>query len=298
MTKSESGNVLEIDELPWWDVTELPDEDDELARAPSVAPYSYDSEQRTLVGIGPSRRARRSHPAAAPQSERMPQSEPPGPFIADDDELTTAPRRRRLGKRALAICLVLLVPLAAVGLLRRLSRSGEPTRESASVAVPPLASAALASAPKSLAVAADERDLHATQEVAETKDPDVARGTKTEDAAPAASRDGSEEHPQSAAPAERGTNEATPPSVRLAEVPASPAVVDRSNGDSNAGTIDVTSTPPSSVVLDGRPLGKSPSLVRAPAGAHTLVFIHPLYGRRSLSISVRPGETTTATTEF
>jgi hypothetical protein len=86
--------------------------------------------------------------------------------------------------------------------------------------------------------------------------------------------------------------------VKLAEVPALPAVVDWSNGDSNAGTINLMSTPPASVVLDGRPVGKSPSMVRVPAGAHTVVFIHPLYGRRSVSINARPGVTATASTEF
>jgi len=321
MTKTESRNAVEVDDLAWWDATDASDQDDELARAARLAPYSYESEQRTLVGIGPLGRARRSHPAAAPQaapqSERMPQSEPPGPFIADDGEsaddgeLTAAPRGRRLGKRAVAICLALLVPLAAVGLLRRLAHPGELPRESArAVALRPVARAMWASASKSTAVAAspavatspavapDEAAEQATHEEPETQTPDAVRTTETDDAAAAVSRDPSGEHSRSVTAAEHGTNKPAPPSVKLAEGPSLPAVVDRSNGDSNAGTVKLMSTPPSSVVLDGRPLGKSPSVVRVPAGAHTLVFIHPLYGRRSLSINVRPGVTTAASTEF
>lgn len=295
MTKTESRNAVEVDELPWWDATEAPDQDDERARAARLAAYSHDSEQRTLVGIGPLGRARPSHAVAAPQSERMPQSEPPGPFIEDDEELTAAPRGRSLGKRAVAICLVLLVPLAAVGLLR----SGEPPKESARVAAgPPVSSAALASASKASPIATDEGAQHATQEALETQTPVAAPVTETRNAPPPASGDQSGKQSRSATSAERSRNEPAPPSVKLAEVPALPAVVDWSNGDSNAGTINVMSTPPASVVLDGRPVGKSPSMVRVPAGSHTLVFIHPLYGRRSISIHVLPGVTTTASTEF
>jgi hypothetical protein len=86
--------------------------------------------------------------------------------------------------------------------------------------------------------------------------------------------------------------------VKLPEV-SSPVIVDRASGtDVNVGTINVTSNPPANVVLDGRPLGKAPCLVRVPAGSHKLVFIHPLYGRRSVKVSVSPGLTTGASAEF
>jgi hypothetical protein len=84
----------------------------------------------------------------------------------------------------------------------------------------------------------------------------------------------------------------------LAEL-SSPVLVDRSSDtDVNVGAITITSNPPASVVLDGRPLGKAPLVVRAPAGVHSLLFIHPLYGRRSLSVSVSPGLTRGASVEF
>jgi len=86
--------------------------------------------------------------------------------------------------------------------------------------------------------------------------------------------------------------------VKLAELPP-PTVVDLSSGpDANVGTINVTSNPPASVVVDGRPLGKAPCVVKVPAGLHTVVFIHPLYGRQSLSVNVSPSLTTTAAADF
>jgi hypothetical protein len=78
-----------------------------------------------------------------------------------------------------------------------------------------------------------------------------------------------------------------------------PAVVDMSGStDANVGSLNVTSNPPANVVLDGRPLGKSPRLVKVPAGLHTVVFIHPLYGRQSLTVNVGAGATTGASAEF
>jgi hypothetical protein len=76
-------------------------------------------------------------------------------------------------------------------------------------------------------------------------------------------------------------------------------VVDLSSGaDANVGALTVTSNPPANVVLDGRPLGKAPRIVKVPAGRHTVLFIHPLYGRQSLSVKVAAGATTNASIDF
>jgi len=86
--------------------------------------------------------------------------------------------------------------------------------------------------------------------------------------------------------------------VKLQEL-AAPAVLDMAGGaDANAGVIDVTSSPPANVVLDGRPLGQAPRVVKAPPGIHTVLFIHPLYGRQSLSVNVTAGRTSRAAAEF
>jgi hypothetical protein len=86
--------------------------------------------------------------------------------------------------------------------------------------------------------------------------------------------------------------------VKLNELPPPPVVDMSSNADANVGALNVTSNPPANVVLDGRPLGKAPRVVKVPAGLHIVMFIHPLYGRRTLSVNVGPGATTSASAEF
>lgn len=67
---------------------------------------------------------------------------------------------------------------------------------------------------------------------------------------------------------------------------------------SGTGSLNITSSPPASVVLDGRPLGKAPRVVDVPAGTHTVVFIHPKYGRQSVTVNAVPGRTTSASADF
>lgn len=55
-------------------------------------------------------------------------------------------------------------------------------------------------------------------------------------------------------------------------------------------TLDVVSTPPSNVVINGRPMGSTPLRnVRVPAGPQTVVFVHASLGRKIASTSVAPG---------
>jgi hypothetical protein len=286
MTKTESHSPVELDELPPWDDEETitpPDVQSEGVDTNPLSIYGFDSEQRTLVGLGPLERARRLRAAAAaPDSQRMPPSEPPGPFIADD-ELPASFRRRKVRARALAMPAALLVGLAIVGVVRGVTPH-EPVvgRLTPAVGARAVPAAKLAGKRASRQVTLTERDH---------REPDARREDADE-----ARRHG---RPTERTPAgERAAFEAAPPTVKLPDLAPTPTVVDRSDGDSNAGSINVTSTPPSNVVLDGRPLGKSPRVVRVPAGPHTLVFIHPLYGRRSVNVKVRSGATTGASAEF
>lgn len=64
------------------------------------------------------------------------------------------------------------------------------------------------------------------------------------------------------------------------------------------GILDVTSNSPSGLVLDGRPLGKAPRVVQLPPGPHTVLFIHPERGRMSVTVNVRAGRTTVASADF
>lgn len=59
-------------------------------------------------------------------------------------------------------------------------------------------------------------------------------------------------------------------------------------------TLNINSIPVSNVVLDGRPLGGTPKLgVSASAGSHTVVFVHPEYGKKSTQTTCKAGETKT-----
>jgi hypothetical protein len=77
-----------------------------------------------------------------------------------------------------------------------------------------------------------------------------------------------------------------------------PALNGTASTASGTGSLNITSSPPSSVVLDGRPLGKAPRIVDVPAGSHTVVFIHPKYGRQSVTVNTLPGRTTSASADF
>src|SRR6188768_3458476 len=66
-----------------------------------------------------------------------------------------------------------------------------------------------------------------------------------------------------------------------------------------SGTLNINSIPVSKVVLDGRPLGSTPKVgVSVPAGNHTVTFIHPALGKKSVTVAVKSGETKTAAVKF
>jgi len=61
------------------------------------------------------------------------------------------------------------------------------------------------------------------------------------------------------------------------------------------GTLNINSLPASRVLLDGSPLGETPRMgISVTAGTHTVTFIHPELGKKSMSIKVGAGETKTA----
>jgi hypothetical protein len=286
MTNTESRIAIELEELA------LGDDDHALQRAEEqiteddireLAVYGFDSDNRTLVGLGPVERARRSRIAAEmPDSQRGPQSESPGPFIADDDELPAALRRRKLGPWAVAAPALLIVAIVAVLGVGRLA-PGAPRASAASQ--PTVAARA--------------------QPVQDVPQPPTELVQPPEPAQPPVELAASVENASLPKPTVRteparliGPVVSAALSVKLPEL-APPSVVDlSSSADTDVGAINVTSNPPANVVLDGRPLGKAPRVVKVPAGLHTVLFIHPLYGRQSLSVSVGSGTTTSASADF
>ena len=292
--KIESRSPIALDELPPWDDADA-SATHYLADATTgdrLRPYSFDSDQRTLVGMGPGPGACRSRPVIyAPESERTPLSEPPGPFIAEDeDEVPPRLPRRRLNQRAAVLSGVLLVPLAAVGLIRGLSTHRPTLNEPARAAAAPVSP--MAETPE----AASERKTDSREH--ENAESPLHEAPGADDAEEPVPLEALPALPRSTPTAENVSREVAPLKVSLPEVPPSSDILDRSTGSDDAGTLNVASTPPSNIVLDGRPLGMSPRVVRVPAGSHTVVLIHPLYGRRSLTVKVRPGATTSAAAEF
>ncbi|MEZ4228146.1 MAG: hypothetical protein R3B89_03215 [Polyangiaceae bacterium] len=70
-----------------------------------------------------------------------------------------------------------------------------------------------------------------------------------------------------------------------------------SSAASDKGMINISSIPPVSVVVDGKPIGMAPKTVRVPAGSHTIVFIGP-EGRQVRSVNVKGGASTSVAVKF
>lgn len=86
---------------------------------------------------------------------------------------------------------------------------------------------------------------------------------------------------------------------------SSPRAVTKERSDapsSSAGslaTLDVTSTPRSNVVINGRPMGPTPLRgVHVPAGPQTIVFVNPDLGRKITSTTVAAGARATVAVKF
>jgi PEGA domain-containing protein len=238
--------------------------------ASSSAAY-FDSSDQTLVGIGPLERAARAERAkvaeraklavfaelasrpgeleATPDSARMPHSEPPGPFVAADDD--EAPPRLPMQKLApwVVVPTAVLIAAAAVAQIRAAHhrtalRLDTPARVAPRpvAAAPPISYAPLESVAPPMLIAASEK---------------------------------------------------------LPEAPPPPRAIKKSDGTGPMlGALDIASSANSSLVLDGRPLGKAPHVVQLPPGPHTVVFVHPERGRMSVTVNVRPGQTTVASADF
>jgi serine/threonine-protein kinase len=79
--------------------------------------------------------------------------------------------------------------------------------------------------------------------------------------------------------------------------PRAPAAAPAPAAAGNA-TLTFVSDPPSNLVLDGRPLGKTPKTASVPAGTHTVLFIHAEFGRKAKSIPVAAGQKATVRVKF
>lgn len=336
-----------------------------------LAAYGIDSDHRTLVGLGPVERARRSRPTAeVPESQRMPQSEAPGPFIADD-EVPRSFRGRRVGAWALAVPALLVAAATAAVVVRSLP-AGEKAASKASVAVgatqatagltvklegvsahilvdgvdrgsPPLRLLGLepgshvvsvtdpAYAPYSQPVLLTANQVSNLEPVLSFVRGVIRLGAGDGAADAEVEVVGANERRQiqhlparlEVEPGEyriRATRKGYAPFESRAVLSSARPEVDlsvvlerrtpsaagdaplpppgTSGPNAGAGSLDITSSPPANVVVDGRPLGLAPRVVQVPPGLHSVVLIHPKLGRQSLSVKVAPGQVSRASAEF
>lgn len=276
MTNTESRSDVDHDVPASWDDADEPTPQYPITEADirELLVYNFDSDKQTLVGLGPVERARRSRAfSEVPESQRMPQSEAPGPFVADDDEAPPSFRKPMVAWWAV------VGPAVAAGLAVLALRGAAPNdAEPAKLAKPAVPALPVAAAAPPIAAPEIEPALAA----------DIPASAP--EPAPAA---------EAAAP--RTSPTAVPPPVvpvQLAEVTPPGVVTLPNDATASLGVVNVTSNPPANVVIDGRPIGKAPRVVRLPAGVHTLVFLHPLYGRQSVSVNVTPGVAASASANF
>ena len=258
--------------------------------ADSSRVHYFDSSDRTLVGIGPAEREKRAKLAESaacalraeptPESVPMPLSEAPGPFVASDDD--DAPPRLPMKQREpwlLALSAVLIAS-AAVALLRGgVLYKAAPRQHSATTDAPlPPANGTRPRSAQFESAAATPAETSAV-EIASTPFRALLGRQASEAPAPAASS-------------------ATAQREQQLELEPRPASSAKLAGIEPLGALNVTSNPPSGLVLDGRPLGKAPRVIQLPAGPHTVLFVHPQRGRMSVTVNVRPGRTTVASANF
>jgi hypothetical protein len=106
------------------------------------------------------------------------------------------------------------------------------------------------------------------------------------------SEQGKEPPPIATAPstATGATTATSPPATASATATAPPS--------GGMATLSVNSVPPSKAIVDGRPVGSTPTTVQVPAGSHTVVFVHKDLGRKSVTVTVGAGETKVAAVRF
>ncbi len=80
-----------------------------------------------------------------------------------------------------------------------------------------------------------------------------------------------------------------PANIHLEEEPAAGAA---------ESPLSLSSTPPSSVIVDGRPQGATPRQISVAPGVHNVVFVHPTLGRKSVTVKVLPGKPASSNVQF
>jgi hypothetical protein len=95
-----------------------------------------------------------------------------------------------------------------------------------------------------------------------------------------------------------GANAARRPKAKSARKAATAKA--SSSGDATQGVLNISSVPPSQIILNGRPLGTTPKAgITVPGDSlQTIVFVHPKMGRRRAQKFVPAGKERTVSIRF
>jgi hypothetical protein len=289
----------------------------------------------TLVGLGPPS-SRSPVALSEPEGEvRKPRSEPPGPWGSDEEApLPRSLRPHKAGIWAAVIPLFLVFTAIVVFALRGLSPSSprahapaapavEPsTRETAGIFVKLTNPAVLVTvdgvvrgAPPVMLMYLDpgshvvsisgpgyvryEQTLTLVAGNVSTIEPVLESATIDLDAVSVTEASHAESVATEAARARASVvPAATSPSKAPTAVKPEPVVLEETPENPYPGLLAASSNPSAMLVVDGRPLGQSPRAIDLPPGIHTVVFVHPELGRKSMTVSVWAGKTTNVAVDF
>jgi hypothetical protein len=298
----------------------------------------YTTDDRTLVGLGPPSSRSPVVLPASPQASPRPQSEPPGPWGSDGaDPLPPSLRPRKGGIWSAAVPLLVVFAGVTVFAVRGLRPASHPLVASATAGAepahdntglfvrllnadvhvlldgkdhgpPPVLLMDLTPGSHVLTIEGAgyvtyEQPVTLIADHVSTLDPALLKTDGTSRNPLETSNEPTPELTSVRALAKLSTASGShavvrgvrPEHVELEETPPNPYTAAL---ETQGGLLAASSSPPAMVVIDGRPVGKSPRAVELPAGAHTVVFIHPELGRQSVTVNVTPGKTTSAAAEF
>jgi serine/threonine protein kinase len=100
------------------------------------------------------------------------------------------------------------------------------------------------------------------------------------------------------APVSTGTLPTSPTAPPTSTNTATAAATTTTPPPAGNATLTMNSIPISKVVLNGRPLGNTPQSAQVPPGSHTVMFIHPEKGKKSVTVTVKAGEKKGASVKF
>lgn len=199
-------------------------------------------------------------------------------------ETVTPKRAKRVRKAAAASITFLLVTIGAIALIHFILPKAKTTDKNTPTASPSVISSLPSSTP------------NLPVEVPAIVPPEPTSAPSTAMSAPSALLPAKQPTPKTP----NSANEQPPP-MPNASVSSTPAPTSSMPSPPVTATaiLNINSIPVSKVILDGKPIGSTPKVgISVPIGTRTVVFIHPDKGKKTVSVTLKAGETKTAAVKF